>query len=423
MMLKFTQLTDKLKYPLHCKSKLLLYHSAVITYVISKFDGTSRTKRKIVDSLNILSYVAVSGDNCLQEWSLEDPLENLPDIGDDDVEHTLKPLGLLIKLADIEWDVAPTFQPSQMHVVSAESSGSKEQPIVPKTLPASNVHTLSETPIRPAKRSSPVQNKIASREGKDLMAADTTRPTKPLVLTDITPKEDLYIQHPLVPRLDINSVYACGKDGPDSLVIYTTLPEVPRRQSEISITTDISKMSNEDLMRLYPKQFIRTRADAMYTAIKDVRFHHTLGVVPTIAGFEEADVIDNIIQYPHLYQLMKNVDGKFVTFYATIEIDGVLHDIKDVWDDLPDAKKLPNTKEFMKEYVVRRYLLERDIKHIDHKYKMFGNLDPYLTLFTTPEDYKGFGYDDVVQLAVSCVKSRISFRSSRNPVLRRLQHV
>ena len=37
-MLKFTQLTDKLKYPLQCKSKLLLYHSAVITYVISKFD-------------------------------------------------------------------------------------------------------------------------------------------------------------------------------------------------------------------------------------------------------------------------------------------------------------------------------------------------------------------------------------------------
>ena len=40
----------------------------------------------------------------------------------------------------------------------------------------------------------------------------------------------------------------------------------------------------------------------------------------------------------------KTKNTKNVPFYATIEIDGVLHDIKDVWDDLPDAKNLIITK-------------------------------------------------------------------------------
>ena len=87
------------------------------------------------------------------------------------------------------------------------------------------------------------------------------------------------------------------------------------------------------------------------------------------------------------------------------------------------ASKIPYNREFVKEYVVRRYLLERDIYHIHHVYPMFGRLDPFLTLFMPYEEYKKNGYNNSVDIAKQCVKSRVSYKTSRNPVLRRLENV
>ena len=90
-------------------------------------------------------------------------------------------------------------------------------------------------------------------------------------------------------------------------------------------------------------------------------------------------------------------------------------------DKLPDLKTLKPSWSIIAEYVVRRYLLERDILHVDHKYKMYGTLDPYLTLFMPSQDYVSAGYKDVVAIAKHCVESRVSYLQSRSPIIRRLE--
>lgn len=116
------------------------------------------------------------------------------------------------------------------------------------------------------------------------------------------------------------------------------------------------------------------------------------------------------------------VNGEIESFYSTIEINGEIHNILDIWDSLPDAKRMPKSSEYIKEYVARRYLLERDIKHIDHKYKMYGSLDPFLTLFTTSDMYKDFGYTDSLEIAKCCVRSRVNYKQTRNPIIRMVQN-
>ena len=69
--------------------------------------------------------------------------------------------------------------------------------------------------------------------------------------------------------------------------------------------------------------------------------------------------------------------------------------------------------------MVRRYLLEEEAGVV-HKYPMYGTLLPYLTLFMPPEEYIRRGYKDTLNIAKQCVASRVSFKQSRNPVLKRL---
>ena len=131
-------------------------------------------------------------------------------------------------------------------------------------------------------------------------------------------------------------------------------------------------------------------------------------------------MLDNIICFPHLFRLKKiDESGNLQNFYSSIEIDGELVPVGDVWDDLPESKVIPKDPEFAKEYVVRRYLLEESAG-ITHKYKMFGTLKPFLTLFMPPSEYTKRGYKDTVEIVKQCVESRISYKQSRNPILRRL---
>lgn len=90
-------------------------------------------------------------------------------------------------------------------------------------------------------------------------------------------------------------------------------------------------------------------------------------------------------------------------------------------EKIPEMKGLKKTWPVIREYVVRRYLLERDIKGIEHKYPMFGTLDPFVTLFMPSKIYREEGYKDSVDIARQCVKSRVSYLQSRNPVIRRLE--
>ena len=380
--MKFTQIPDKLNYPSRISAKLSTLHSDIITYTLSNFRNTNRYKNKVVNLLNTISYYLISGDSLPTDWNSINPFENIDFIDSDICENKLGNLCLHVK--DITWDVK-----------EADYVAESNSPIV-SSVQSSNI--------------------VQEQKHSDMKKAIITN------TASLTSKEDLYIKPPTIPQLDTSVPWMITEKYNNVYVIYKSLPEIPKKQCQISCTTDVSKMTAADLLRLFPNHLIHTRSSVMYEKYGDLDFDDNLGVILPISGFSPNQVRENIIQYPHLYKLKKVVNGEIESFYSTIEINGEIHSILDIWDSLPDAKRMPKSSEYIKEYVARRYLLERDIKHIDHKYNMYGSLDPFLTLFTTSDMYKDFGYTDSLEIAKCCVRSRVNYKQTRNPIIRMVQN-
>lgn len=380
--MKFTQIPDKLSYPSRISAKLSTLHSDIITYTLSNFRNTNRYKNKVVNLLNTISYYLISGDSLPTDWSSINPFENIDFIDNDICESKLGNLCLHVK--DIAWDVKETDYADE----------SESQSVV----------NISSSDI------------VQEQKHSDIKRAIITN------TASLTPKEDLYIKPPTIPQLDTSVPWLMTEKYNNVYVIYKSLPEIPKKQCQISCTTDVSKMTAADLIRLFPNHLIHTRSSVMYEKYGDLDFDNNLGIILPISGFSPNQVRDNIIRYPHLYKLKKVVNGEIESFYSTIEINGEIHSILDIWDSLPDAKRMPKSSEYIKEYVARRYFLERDIKNIDHKCKMYGSLDPFLTLFTTSDMYNDFGYTDSLELAKCCVKSRVNYKQTRNPIIRMVQN-
>lgn len=371
-MIKFSQLTENIPYPRAVRATLSTLHSDVITYGMERFQNTRNFKSRIIDILNTISFYVISGDSLPSEWSAVNPLENIDVMDSSAIQEDLGDIFIAYK--DIIWDVSE----SEVNITDSISKS-------PSTTPESVT-------------SSPTMKK-------------STAPSP-------TPKEHLYIKPPTIPQFDVNKIWLnVNKDG-NEYVIYRSLPLIPQNQSQISVTTDINEMTSVDLLKLYPNHFIKTRAAVMYEPYDGLTLDPDIGIILPIMGFTEQQVRDNIIKYPHFFKLQRILDSKGISFYSNIEIDGVLYNTLDVWDSLPDSNLMPKNSDYIKEYVVRRYLLERDILHIEHKYPLFGTLEPFLTLFTTPADYSKFGYDNSVELAKLCVNARVSYKQSRNPILR-----
>lgn len=380
-MVKFTQLPDKLIYPARIRAKLSTLHSGVITYVVSNFKNTAKYKRQVVDTLNTISVYIKNNDVLPSDWSVFNPLTNLELLDSSFCEDTLG--NLCIKVKDIIWDVQESETDEQI---------STDTVVTAKTLSEDTVTSSKVVNVKPK---------------RDIG-----------VVVSPTPKENLYIKPPTIPQFDASKPWLQSQLNQNVYTIYESLPIIPVNQSQISVTTDVSKMTIMDMMKLYPNHFIRTRAATMYENHDGLTLDDDIGIILPIVGFSPTQVKDNIIKYPHIYKLTRYMNNKFTSFYSNIEIDGELHDTLSIWDSLPDSKKMPRNSEFIKEYVVRRYLLERDILGVEHKYPLFGTLEPFLTLFTTSDDYIRLGYTDVTDIAKQCVISRVSYKRSRNPILR-----
>lgn len=391
--IRFTEITEKYKVPKSLKGQLSAMHSYVIEYMVNNFNNTKKMKQEAVRALNTITYALLSGDALPFNWYKDHPLDNIPYVNPDSIESTLSTWYLTVD--SIEWDIEPATYDIDNPSKSLEKSSSEKD---------SNAIEASTTVLK----------QHASKQKKSAIK------NKEIVIAP-TPKQDLYIQSPTIPQFDYNKPWMRGVDGADLLVIYTTLPEVPTKQNEISVTTDVNKMTYKELMNLYPNHLIHTRASIMYEFHEGLEYDDDLGVILPIEGFTKEQVIDNIIKYPHIFKLTRQVDDEIVSFYSHIEIEGELFDTLSVWDSLPESKVIPRQAEFVKEYVVRRYLLERDINHVEHKYPIFGVLDPFLTLFMSPEEYINRGYKDTEKIVKQCVTSRVLYKQSRNPVIRRLQ--
>lgn len=389
--IKFTDISDKYQVPKVYKGRLGAIHSSIIVYVASHFRDSKKYKQQVVDVLNLATYYILVDESPDTSWRPDNPLVNVPEVDPDLVEAALQDMFLTVDA--ILWDVKPVE-------VDAEIVDDLPTPIL------TGVEVIEPVKVTPTKQ----------KVEKSVPTASETVPCP-------TPKQDLYIQPPVVPQFDYARPWIKGIDGADSLVIYTTLPDIPTKQNEISVTTDVSKLTSRELMQLYPNCTIHTRASVMYEPLEGVELHPQLGLILPIEGFTREEVIDNIIRYPHIFKLARELDGKHYSFYSHIEVDGELLGTLDIWDTLPEAYVLPRQAEFVKEYVVRRYLLERDVKHIKHRYPIYGTLDPFLTLFMRPDDYIQLGYKDPIAIAKECVQSRVSYKQSRNPVLRRLKYV
>ena len=387
--IKFTNISENYQVKKSFKGTLSSMHSSVITYVVKHYQGTAKYKEKVVKILNTITYAVYAAEPLPLDWSPQNPFINMPDIDDETIREVLGDIYLTSEA--IDWDVAVVDEPV--------------------------------TEIKPKADTKPVQNIIAVAKPK-FTPVDATSVEAPIKDFSVKPTDplDLYLQAPEVPQFDINKPFITGVDGADKLVIYTTLPEIPKRQRDISATTDISKMTDADFMNLFPNHFIRTRAEAMYDDV-GLEADELFGNIIPIDGYTKEQVLKCIIEYPHLYKLARHQKGlqagtEYPSFYGWIEIKGELVFTMDVWDSLPISKMIPRQAEYVKEYVVRKYLLDRD-NGAYFKYPLFGDLQPFLTLVMPAEEYRKRGYDPL-EIAKQCVRSRVAFKQSRNPVLRRL---
>jgi hypothetical protein len=379
-MIKFTQLTDRLEYPPKIKGELSTLHSSVVTYVINNFKNVNSFKRNVISTINTISYYLIEGDSLPSDWSIETPLDSIDVIDSSVCESTLGKL--FVKFRDISWDI------EEVEVVEEVSKSTVE----PVTLP---------DPFK-------VSEKIETSS----KAKNTP-----------TPKEHLYMKPPTIPQFDFNRPWLNQIANGVQYTIFTSLPEIPIIQNQVSVTTDVTRMTASDFMKLYPNHHIKTRPALMYDLHKDLKFDSDLGVIIPIKGFSPKQVRDNIVKYPHWFKLCRIVDGNIVNFYQNIEIDGELQDTLQIWDSLPESKVIPKSSEFIREYVVRRYLLERDIRGIKHNHPMYGDLEPFLILFTTAQEYKKLGYPDIAEYGKQCVMSRVAYKRSRNPIIKAVMEV
>lgn len=234
-------------------------------------------------------------------------------------------------------------------------------------------------------------------------------------------RDDISLAFKEFPRFDITKVWMYGHDAAGRVVpIFVQLPEIPEVQRDVSVTTDISKMSDGDFMDLYPDHTIRTRKDEFYAPINGYAYDDLVGFIPKIDGFTDEQVLDNIIKYPQFNFMYRYIDGERTSFMNHIEIDGTLYPLKEAVHIVPDLENLPKKRIYYWDYIVRRYLLERDIKHVEHKYPLFGYFGEFMTLFTTPDTYAKYGYNDMIDMAYQCVSGRIKFYRSRNPLVRKV---
>ena len=416
--IRFTDIPEKYAAPRQYRAKISDIHSAVVTYVYEHYKDTKKYRQKVVDVLNCLTYYILQNSTPSFKWVSTDPLNTMPDMNMDEVESVVG--GLWLSPEAIEWDVPVSSNSAEdIQSIAASSIDSVSQPstslvkgMQPVAKLAQPAVTAKPTPAKPASL------QISNRPLQQVKREQKEVAKNPLQLTR---KEDLYIQSPECPRFDTSKVWISANVDGDNLAIYTTLPEIPTCQNEISITTNVDAMTESELMALYPNQLIHTRSPKMYERYKELDYDEDLGCIIPIQGFTKEQVVDNIIRYPHLFRLRKIGPDKQITkFFSSIEINGELLPIESIWDNLPEAQLMPRDAEFVKEYVIRRYLLEEE-NGMTHQYNIYGGLEPFLTLFMPCTDYIRKGYTDTLAIVKQCVTSRVHYKQTRSPILRRIE--
>ena len=380
-------------------SEIHVKQQLIVDYVYSEKNRIPLNKRfkyKIITALNDIALKLLQGDNLDDIGDIRYFIENASDLEELSDAHPMYHQNILT-YDEIDWEDINTIHENESDECDSSSVDNKTIDVVSST-----------------------QDTVSSENSKVTRKILINRADKPIRQSKMS---DIWLK-PRFPQFDVNDIWLEGEADGNYLVIRKSLPRIPKVQSDISITTEFDDLNDEDFLKLFPNTILKPRFEKLYYDLdgrfKNVKNHPVLGNLIMIDGYSYDQIVDNVIRYPHFYNLKRVVDGKWVNFYTKIEIDGELYPITEVWNDLSESKGIPTDVHYMKEYVIRRYLLERDVQGINHNYPLWGSLNPFITLFAPIDTYKELGYTDCLEISKQCVKSRINFYYTRNPIVRRL---
>lgn len=431
--LNISQLMDNYEIPQKYRAKAMDCFSGVYEYVCERYSNSKQQHQKWIDGINTITYLIFSGDSFPVLWDKHWPFDTLPEIPQEDIQERLGEYYLTIE--GIIWDISPKLPPETVErineAVETIHNARSEEAAVDAV--RHDITVASTSVNRPLSKYRQLSGSNTTLKIQNSNQVDLTTANKLTTMDEIM----LDPGFPYFPNVDFNNYWILKKDEyGEEYGIPRSLPIIPECQADISVTTEISQMVDSDFMKLYPNHIMKLRSTVMYQRFDSypgIEYDEQLGVIFPISGFTRDQIVDNIIKYPDLINIGLGRLGKrriselsiqseivWEEFHKRIEIDNQLELVtKSLWNNSLELSILPPNKAFQQEYVIRKYLLERD-NGINHSKEAFGTLHPFITLFMPPEEYIKRGYKDVIDIAKKCVKSRVSYLRSRNPMLRYL---
>lgn len=387
--MRFSEIGEVVQYPPQYKAKIQTVVSDIISYVSTHIPERLQGKRDIISCINRIAYLIISGDGIPVGWSVDMLCDGLPTVSDTTIMDTLG--NCFIYLTDVVWDIqenSAVMAAPKIVTLSSLNSG---------TIPS--IHT--DKAVTPTVGNSTVEKSTVDSTIEDIAL------------------------YPKAPQFDIKNINMSKVVDDLQYVLYNSVPTIPTRQCEISMTTNVDAMTDKELLALFPNRILYPRSAELYAEIDGVERDDILGNLITVGGWSKKQMIDNIIRYPYIHNLKRlgrTPNGyRQVDFWKYMEVDGEMHKTLDVWDTHKKFSGLPKNKAVIEDVVVRNYLLKQSSKSKDkYQFGIYGELLPHLMLFLPIDVYADFGYKDPVDLARQCVISRVAYIRSRNPVLQKL---
>lgn len=219
-------------------------------------------------------------------------------------------------------------------------------------------------------------------------------------------------------RVNFDKVWHSGTYDGETYVIGTSLPEIPELQCDVSITTNVDRMTEADLIHLYPTREFKEFRHHMVDKFEGCPFDKLVSSYVPIPGYTHEQLIQNIIKYPFPHEYRRFINDQFIEVWKQVEIDGELVDIVKAFDQSELYGKVQRCRRVLQEYGYRKAMLDLEYgKEVN--YPLIGDIQPYLALVFPEYVYKELGYD-TVELARKSVISRVSLLRSVNPVIRRI---
>ena len=276
----FTQIPDSLNYQKKYKAELSKLHSDIIVNFSKNCELNYTNKRKIIDVLNIVSYLVISGDAFPTDWKSSHPLDMSVESYLDTIDLVDYLNDLYISYKEISWDI--TKNDFALETFNEQ-----------KRLEKPDIH-------------------ITVSHGSGVTIIDKV---------DIkTPIEDVLLEPRKIPLFDFSKPWLRQSIHGVTYTIPTSLPLKPERSQDITVSTDVNMMSDFDIDKLFPNWFMHTRGVSLYKPLDGVELDPDFGLIFQFDGFTREQVIDNIIKYPYLYNVTRFVDGSVQDFYLNIEI-------------------------------------------------------------------------------------------------------